>query len=135
MIVEVLHSCGHKEKHNFKGDDKAVLEKIEKESLRPCVVCKMYQSNNAALDRRLPLLKGSTKQIAWAENIRNKYIIIYKELKQNFAHSKNKNKSTYAILKIKNLLETKSEASFWIENRDNLLSIKEKVELYKPVRF
>lgn len=135
MIVEVLHSCGHKEKHNFTGDEKAVLEKIERESLRPCVTCKMYQSNNASLERQLPLLKGSTRQIAWAENIRNKYILIYKDLKQNFNYSPNKNKSAFAMLKIKNLLETKAEASFWIENRDNLLSIKEKVEPYKSIKF
>lgn len=135
MMYEVQHSCGHKQKHEFTGDEKAVLEKIERESLRPCVTCKMYQSNNAALERQLPLLKGSTKQIAWAENIRNKYILIYKDLKQNFNYSPNKNKSTYAMLKIKNILETKSEASFWIENRDNLLSVKEKIEPYKAIKF
>lgn len=135
MIYEVQHCCGHKQKHEFTGDEKAVLEKIERESLRPCVTCKMYQSNNAALERQLPLLKGSTKQIAWAENIRNKYIVIYNELKKNFPYSTNKNKSTYAMLKIKNLLETKAEASFWIENRDNLLSVKEKVEPYRKIRF
>lgn len=57
-------------------------------------------------------IERSTKRIAWAENIRNKYIVIYKELKQNFSYSTNKNKSAFAMLKIKNLLETKSEDSF-----------------------
>lgn len=131
MMYEVQHCCGHKQKHNFTGDEQAILEKIKKESLCPCVACKMYQSNEAALNRHLPLLKGSIKQIAWAENIRNKYIVIYNELKQNFDYSKNKNKSTFALLKIKNLLETKADAGFWIENRDNLLGVKEKVGFYK----
>lgn len=122
-MYEVQHCCGHKQKHNFAGDEKAVLEKIERESLRPCVTCKMYQSNNAALDRRLPLLKGSTKQIAWAENIRNKYIVLYKEVKDKYEKAPAHAKIKYQLIMLKLIKSLKEEAaaSFWIEHRDNII--------------
>lgn len=134
-MYRVQHCCGHVQQHDFKGDNKAIFEKIEKESKRLCARCRMYKGNNAALDRRLPLLKGSTKQIAWAESIRDKYIVIYNDLKQNFNFTKDKNKATFAMLKIKNLLETVEDASFWIDNRDNLLNTKVVPVMYRKMRF
>ena len=123
MIVEVEHACGHKEKHDFTGDHKAVLEKIEKESLRPCLACKVAHSRNSSVKKGLPALTGSHKQVAWAENIRNKYIVLYKEVKEKCEKAPVHAKIKYQLIMLKLIKSLKEEAaaSFWIEHRDDLI--------------
>ena len=123
MIVEVEHVCGHKEKHDFTGDRNAVLEKIERESLRPCLACKVAHSRNSSVEKGLPALTGSHKQVAWAENIRNKYIVLYKEVKDKYEKAPAHAKIKYQLIMLKLIKSLKEEAaaSFWIEHRDNII--------------
>lgn len=123
MIVEVEHVCGHKEKHDFTGDRNAVLEKIQKESLRPCLACKVVHSRNSSLEKGLPALTGSHKQVAWAENIRNKYIVLYKEVKDKYEKAPAHAKIKYQLIMLKLIKSLKEEAaaSFWIEHRDDFI--------------
>lgn len=123
MIVEVEHVCGHKEKHDFTGDRNAVLEKIEKESLRSCLACKVAHSRNSSVEKGLPALTGSHKQVAWAENIRNKYIVLYKEVKDKYEKAPAHAKIKYQLIMLKLIKSLKEEAaaSFWIEHKDNII--------------
>lgn len=76
-----------------------------------------YKSKNENASKRivkmeLTALKGSEKQIAWAEKIRAKKIEAISEiLDQNFQLVSDKNKAV-------DYLRSKSSAKFWIENRD-----------------
>ena len=117
------YSCGHEGKVYFPGSRKAVEWRAEREFERVCPECQAIENEKevsalrekyGAADADLPMLKGTDKQILWAEKIRNKF----REEVRSFTSKKSYSDDEMIIrIAIDQILEIAS-AKWWIENKD-----------------
>ena len=117
------YSCGHEGQVYFPGSRKAVEWRAEREFERVCPECQAIENEKeasalrekyGAADADLPMLKGTDKQILWAEKIRNKF----REEVRSFTSKKSYSDDEMIIrIAIDQILEIAS-AKWWIENKD-----------------
>lgn len=141
MKYEITMSCGHTETVELFGNANDRERKIEYLKTCKCHECeaaekaaKLARFNS---DNALPALTGSEKQVNWADSLREKRFnevdeFAAKRKAQNAkvleAHPELTEKCEEAnanldaeVAKIKSWLSTKTDARFWIDNRDQLL--------------
>lgn len=77
----VTHFCGHDEDHQLYGKHSSRDRRRERMAEEPCSDCQKAaraahnaQCAEANVEAGLPALKGSNKQIAWAESIRGRML-------------------------------------------------------------
>lgn len=124
---EVTHKCGHTKRHQLYGPGSSRewrISKFEEELCEDCYAAHLAEENAKAaaenLENGLPSLKGSEKQVSWAETIRKKILDslepLYKEVDEE-ATPEEKNLFEAAI----NLLMSKESASWWIDRRSRYI--------------
>lgn len=77
----VTHSCGHQHEYQFFGKYEDRYKKLDWLEGMPCPECRVAAEKAAAAAERekqqglnLPDLKGTPKQMAWAEDIRAQFV-------------------------------------------------------------
>lgn len=116
----VTRSCGHTETVELFGpgrDRKWRLENVEEQKL--CADCyrdelarQNAEAAKEAEEMGLPALTGTEKQAAWAETIRKDTINTLERLGEKYG------KTPHTVEVIDHLLATRTNASWWIDNRD-----------------
>lgn len=105
----VKHSCGHETEYKLFGRLAERYRKLEWLETQPCFDCRRKAEEAEALKiiegMELPELKGTSKQIAWANTIRAQYI---KARRDEYAMT------DFEILKD---LASRTSAKEWIEHR------------------
>jgi hypothetical protein len=125
MKYTVKHACGHSQVHNLVGPGKERERKIAWLQGQVCVDCwKAGQRKAAELTTAqydLPALKGTEKQVAWANQIRADF------LKSQITRIENDPRTVdYRPTMVQALVEAVSsvvESARWIDNRYNLTSM------------
>lgn len=82
-MVTVTHSCGHSSTPLLRGDERARQRQVVFHSKRPCPNC--FRDSQAELSARAaaannPALRGTPRQVAFAEHVRFELIIKLEEL-------------------------------------------------------
>jgi len=141
---EGVYACGHPGRVQIYGPVKDRDWKEKKEFSKLCPECwkkKLAEENQKAVETAkemgLPELKGTEKQVAWANSIRLEFIEVIDEEVRELERRNPNNKNLEKIKKEfdetkKFMLENKTEAKYYIDHRD--FTIKEiLMELYKEI--
>jgi hypothetical protein len=129
----VIYTCGHEGTVNIIGPHKDRKWKLSYEESKLCPECykakleadRQKQNAEAAEANQaagLPKLKGTEKQIAWAESIRKSMIehIIEYYISQIIDEAKAEHPEEYErVMKGFEALKRHTDASWWIDNRIN----------------
>lgn len=120
---EVTHSCGHTERHQLIGPHKSRewrISCLEGELCQECFEAKRAEENTKAAEENrelgLPELKGSQKQIQWAETIRKAILEALEERFKEVEDATDEQKREY--FQALDVLMAKESASWWIDHRD-----------------
>ena len=115
MWYTIHHTCGHEERQQIYGHDRDRQRKIEWLEGRPCDDCRRKQQLNQAkevtADLGLPELKGTEKQLAWAEQLRAE---VWTEIEQARATKKDLPKEIDDWIQ---WLFAHDQAHWWIDQR------------------
>jgi hypothetical protein len=122
---EIEYVCGHEGRIQIYGKGSERQSQADYEATKDCPGCyrerlakereeELRKSLEANSQMDLPELKGSSKQIAWAETIRAKKIKDLLDLKSRLLDSANKQ----TAIEIIDCRIAKDEATYWIDNRD-----------------
>lgn len=137
---QVTYKCGHTTEMQLFGKISDRENKIEwYRNNCDCPDCKRknhakenQKASEQAQSLGLVALKGSEKQIAWAETIRVKAIecaeVVRKEIEDKASNSATDEKTKLAfeiIIKTIESLVNNDESSWWIDNRNSLKSLDE----------
>ena len=121
MIVKVLHKCGHDTEHNYKGRQQNLPAWLFKASEEDCPNCMFLKLSKEAREKNMPELQGTISQCNWAMTIRNEILLKYNDIKKEYNTKKltvkRKEELTMAILRVKNLIMSETEAAFWIAHK------------------
>ncbi|WP_347246159.1 hypothetical protein [Thermogutta sp.] len=124
MKYEVKRACGHVEKVELFGPHKDREWRLKKEAEKKCLQCRA----NTAVPG-LPMLEGTPKQVAWANDIRSNILrqveSLRSEIDRLFPDHPETEKVTRAIEGFVAELVTKTSASWWIDNRT--MAIREEI--------
>ncbi|HUM43776.1 MAG TPA: hypothetical protein PKI14_12585 [Fervidobacterium sp.] len=127
------YSCGHEGRVNIIGKERYRQSKADSHFSRLCPECykKKKQEENAeanaassekAKELGLPELKGTEKQVAWANTLRQQLLEKFEaKIKEGFTSSVAKRHGiTEEKLRatLQNILSTKTDAKWYIDNRD-----------------
>lgn len=118
--------CGHTENVELTGNAayrRKLLEYSQGYAL--CPKCKREafmarrqkmaeQAEQRCREGLYPTLTGSVKQVSWANVIREKAVVFFKAKARYFG---NVEKTKQIMQELKELIDSKTDASFWIENR------------------
>lgn len=127
---ELHHSCGHTGRVNLIGPHKQRNWRIERMEADICDECKerarAEENARAAAENKklgLPELKGTEKQVAWAETIRKN---ILEEIEKQMAEmvEKGKTPTQEQLADFNAALDVvmgKQSASWWIDHRDTYI--------------
>lgn len=135
------YSCGHEGRVNVIGPTKDRGWKIEKAFSKLCPECyekymeeERKKENEKALTKskelELPELSGSEKQVAWANTLRYKVIERYEKQIEKIEQSVEKSDTKFTFYGFSTtreefseamtyILETKTTAKYWIDNRSD----------------
>ena len=120
MKVSVKRTCGHIEDlvlFGGKYDDQ--IARLKKGVCKDCYHARQRENNNAALNGiELPKLKGSDKQVKWANDIRAGALAeladVFERNDQHMADHLHDGGDMIAVL----ALIREASAKWWIDNRD-----------------
>lgn len=122
MKYEITYSCGHSGTVELFGNNKereTKIANIEKYRVCPdCVKATNEQQTKAVKTAGLPDLKGTAKQITWADDLRRQFI---KKCEEN-------NMPDYVKPVYDYILANVTNARIWIDNRSDLLWL---IRMYK----
>jgi len=124
MKREVTYHCGHSETRSFSGRHSARDAYIEKLSREDCPACRAAQAKTRSAAAGLPTLTGSDKQIAWAEQIRQRAVTAFAEAQSVIeaaapdADSRQRALDTLATIRTRTMGTT--DAGIWIDIRDRV---------------
>jgi hypothetical protein len=100
------HSCGHSgERIQLYGKESGRQEHLARLSVYPCQDCRLAEGQQTAKTRQWPDLIGTPKQIAWANDIRSSL------------------PADAITSDIQEIIDTKTTASWWIDNRSTINQI------------
>lgn len=138
MKYTIIRACGHEEEHYICGPVKDRRWRIERLEDTPCFECEKKERLEAAKQKAaewdLPELTGTEKQIAWAMSIRDEAL---RKCVRDVEEAERRRKQfgvigafeiakeTYAA--VFELVNTLTEAKFWIDNRYDVISVIEKM--------
>jgi len=124
----ITHSCGHTVEHqiygsNSKGERDRKIAWLEAHVCSECYkVEKMEKAAQTNSDANMAELEGSPKQIAWAEDIRNKILPAIAEMQKKIDEGKGTSelyiKQRDAMQAAINEVRGQSSAKWWIDHRD-----------------
>lgn len=129
----VKHLCGHAVTHQIFGTNVHGERdrKIEWLSSIVCLDCARKEALAKAKEenKSLPQLKGTEKQVNWAEQIRMNMVPKLKKIREKIAELlKNPNAKPYDLkfgeflLEMIDLFINTSNAAWWIDHRDDYIS-------------
>lgn len=121
---DVTHSCGHTQTHHISGPLRDREGRVERLSDQLCTECwqaaqqaerERKSAEAAAANSHLPELRGSDKQIAWAETIRREKLHDgrVEEYRERTPEEHKADLETYVSWVI-----SQQSAAWWIEHRD-----------------
>lgn len=138
-------ACGHEGTVNVIGPQKDRVWKIEKRFSGLCPECyekqraidlerKQKEAAEKAKEMELPELEGSEKQVAWANQIRNKFIDNFQDLTKKEIRKtlvllydltmEEANKIAKKVDEIQDeLMNTKTSSSYFIDNRNDFWKV------------
>lgn len=112
----ITYKCGHTAEIQLFGKYTDRDRKIAYYRTIDCPECEAKNAAKYAQDKGYAELTGSSKQICWANKIRNQKIAEAEHLSDKI--TRNKDLFLKALKKIKN----ESSSTFWIDNRDTAIS-------------
>lgn len=135
-------SCGHDGRVDIIGPTKDRQRKADWHFSRKCEDCreterlkKIEKVNKLAAERaaemELPRLKGTEKQIAWANTIRDEFVKSYEKAQERMdkikrekpeLYEENKEPIEHEIRTANFIMEERVDSSYWIDNRDHKFS-------------
>lgn len=121
----ITYKCGHTAEVQLYGKESERQSKINWYSTINCPECKAREEADKATEKGYPELTGTPKQVAWANQIRNKAVNLYEEL---CATAPEQNKSLLLSLKDQ-WIANETTAKYWIDNRDELTYKSELIKL------
>ena len=139
MIVKVLHKCGHDVEHNYKGRQQNLPAWLFKASEEDCPNCMFLKLSREAREKKMPDLTGTISQCNWAMTIRNEIFLKYNDIKKEYntkkLTQKRKEELFMAMMRVKNILMSETEAAFWIAHKSISSILKyRKIRKIKPVK-
>ena len=127
MKYRVKRACGHLEDVNLYGPARDRERKLAWLRETVCRVCYREERTKAVEERfgiSLPTLKGTPKQVAWAEDIRRDKLVKAAEQMAKFISSAPADTPAETLEETNRLLQTafhrlaeQTSAKWWIENR------------------
>lgn len=112
----VTYKCGHTATIQLFGKYDDRERKIAYYKTIDCPECKAKAAAEKATEQGLAALTGSPKQVAWAEQIRAKFVELAGGLKKR-GEGNGANPQVQAIYKVLDETMQNENASFWIDNR------------------
>jgi len=124
MKREVTYHCGHSETRSFSGSHSARDAYIEKLSREDCPACRAAQAKTRSAAAGLPTLNGSDKQIAWAEQIRQRAVTAFAEaqsvIEAAAPDADSRQRALDALATIRTRTMGTTDAGIWIDIRDRV---------------
>jgi flagellar biosynthesis GTPase FlhF len=132
MKINVTHTCGHSEIHSVFGKSRERENKTRwlegtmctdcyKESVEQARAAAAELATKEAKEKGLPELRGSDKQIAWAERLRAEAFAEFEKQCQSLRSmdgpSRAKTIQEAIIARVDEELRDYSSAKWWIENQ------------------
>ncbi|MEN6550235.1 MAG: hypothetical protein ABFE07_29675 [Armatimonadia bacterium] len=116
MQATVKHQCGHTSQVQLYGSSRDRERKMAWLHQQPCPDCRRaaQATETAKATEDLVTLTGSPKQIAWATKIQAEFLA---DMKQRTPDT-DEGRTAYSLLK--QAVNTKPAAAWWIDNRSNL---------------
>ncbi len=121
----ITYKCGHTAEVQLYGKESERKRKIKWYYTINCPECEAREAAKVADEKGYPELTGTPKQVAWANQIRNKAVALYEEL---CATAPEQNKSLLLSLKDR-WVANEVTASYWIDNREELTYKSELIKL------
>lgn len=116
MKYTITHKCGHTEDIKLYGPYESRERKIKALEGEPCQDCKKAAVNEKVKSMGLQDLNGTEKQVNWANTLRTR---TYEALEQLRPRAINKD-AKRVLQVLKTYLDSKTNASWWIDNRYDL---------------
>jgi len=117
----ITHACGHTVTHQLYGPHLQRDYKMARMAEEPCQACQEQRQIDAAyaLFPGLPTLKGSDKQIAWADKIRARHVqkLAVVQLQVNDVRDQDPDTAAACDAIIREHVY-REDASAWIDTRD-----------------
>jgi hypothetical protein len=149
---QVEHSCGHPETHDLLGKSADRERKIAWLERHPCAACVAAERTGAAqfvleaqVRRGLPELRGTPKQVAFATEIRQSFLVATDRMDASLVEmvcmteperSSHAERALFELDDIRTPILAESDAHVWIERRDEIseTAIKRKISAALEVR-
>ena len=119
----ITYKCGHTEEMQLFGKMNDRDRKIAWYATQDCPECKAAAARAAAKERGLVELEGTAKQIVWAEQIRDKFLELSEQIKKQL-ETKAEDPRVLELFAVLDDAKSNSKASFWIDNRYDLDSVR-----------
>lgn len=119
----ITYKCGHTEEMQLFGKMADRDRKIAWYAEQDCPECKAAAARAAAKERGLVELEGTAKQIVWAEQIRDKFLELSEQIKKQL-ETKAEDPRVLELFAVLDDAKSNSKASFWIDNRYDLDSVR-----------
>lgn len=120
----ITHKCGHTEAVNLIGKGDGRRKKLEWMASQDCLNCQAKAAAEDSKNAGLSALKGSKKQVRWAEQIRAEKVAEVNSnadrFKQgfNFRETDLKERALKVVDNIRDRFAEQTSASWWIEHKD-----------------
>ena len=116
---EITYRCGHTDTVQIYGTNThgERERKAASYGYRDCPACQAAKAGQANKDAGLATLEGSDKQVAWAEEIRGKYMPRYAQERQEWAEHGATAEQLAKVDKVLAWLKGQTSAAWWIDNR------------------
>lgn len=116
---DITYRCGHEATVQINGTN--VHGEREKKAAWygtiDCPKCQAANTIKANKDAGMADLEGSEKQVAWAEEIRGKYMPRYAQERQEWAEHGATDEQLAKVDKVLAWLKGQTSAAWWIDNR------------------
>ena len=118
---EITYRCGHTDTVQIYGTN--IHGERERTAAaygyRDCPACQAAKAAQANEDAGLAALEGSGKQVAWAEEIRSKYMPKYAQERQEWADHGATDEQLAKVDQVLAWLKGQTSAAWWIDNRSS----------------
>jgi|SRR5579871_3641633 len=118
-VYTVKHSCGHEERHNLVGSKSIRDWRLARLAERECLACYQRATREAARQeaqaQELPALRGTEKQVGWAESLRLEKL---HELQEKLEHLPPDKANDPLLQRAVEVISAETSAHQWIEWRD-----------------
>lgn len=113
-VVELTGNASYRKRLLEFGQGYGLCQKCKRESFFAKSRLMAEQAEKRSKEKHYPILRGSVKQVSWANTIREKAVVFFKTKAKFFGNAE---KTKQIMQELKDLIDNKTDASFWIENR------------------